>query len=141
MKKKIVYVAGCFDLLHKGHINLFQKAADLGYVIVGLLSDEAMKSFKREPLMSFEDRSILINAIKFTDKIIQQNSLDYNENLNKIKPDFVVHGNDWKVGVQKETRDKVIKTLQKWNGKLIEPDYTEGVSTSDIIKIIQNLNK
>ena len=65
MKKKIVYVAGCFDILHKGHINLFQKAAEFGYVIVGLLSDEAMKSFKRDPLMSFEDRSILINAMEY----------------------------------------------------------------------------
>ena len=55
---------------------------------------------------------------------------NYVENLNLVKPDYVVHGDDWKTGVQKKTRDRVIKVLKEWSGKLIEPKYTKNISSS-----------
>ena len=75
---------------------------------------------------------MVLKNIKYVDKIIPQNTLDYTNNLVKIKPDYVVHGDDWKSGVQKKTRLKVIKTLRKWSGKLIEPKYTKNISSSQI---------
>ena len=133
MKKiKTVYVGLAADILHEGHINILKKANSLGKVIVGLLTDEAIASYKMLPLLNYKQRESVLKNIKYVSKVIPQKTLDYRPNLIKIKPDFVVHGNDWKTGVQKKTRDQVIKTLQKWKGKLIEPKYTKNISSSDI---------
>ena len=133
MKKKIVYVGLSADILHKGHINILKTAAKLGRVTVGLLTDEAIASYKKIPYLNFEQRQIILQNIKFVDKVIPQNTLDYVKNLRIIKPDYVVHGDDWKKGVQKKTRARVINALRGWSGKLIEPKYTENIS-STIIK-------
>lgn len=133
MKKiKTVYVGLAADILHQGHINILKKANSLGKVVVGLLTDEAIASYKMLPLLNYKQRESVLKNIKYVSKVIPQKTLDYRTNLVKIKPDFVVHGNDWKTGVQKKTRDQVIKTLQKWKGKLIEPKYTKNISSSDI---------
>lgn len=133
MKKiKTVYVGLAADILHEGHINILKKANSLGKVLVGLLTDEAIASYKMLPLLNYKQRESVLKNIKYVSKVIPQKTLDYRPNLIKIKPDFVVHGNDWKTGVQKKTRDQVIKTLQKWKGKLIEPKYTKNISSSDI---------
>ena len=81
---------------------------------------------------TFKQREIILNSINGVDEIIPQTSYDYTENLKKIKPDFVVHGDDWKTGVLKESRKKVINVLKEWNGKLIEPKFTEGVSSTQL---------
>ena len=96
MKKKIVYVGLSADILHKGHINILKTAAKLGRVTVGLLTDEAIASYKKIPYLNFEQRQIILQNIKFVDKVIPQNTLDYVKNLRIIKPDYVVHGDDWK---------------------------------------------
>ena len=132
-KKKIVYVAMAADILHEGHINILKNAKKYGRVIVGLLTDHAIVSYKRLPHLNFKQRKIVLKNIKFVDEVISQHELDYRPNLNKIKPDYVIHGDDWKKGPQKNVRLDVIHTLKKWGGKLIEPNYTKNIS-STIIK-------
>ena len=132
-KTKIVYVGLAADIIHEGHINILKKAKSYGDVVVGLLIDEAIASYKNIPHLDFKRRKIIVQNIKYVKKVIPQKTLDYVPNLNLIKPNFVVNGDDWKTGIQKKTRDRVIKTLKKWSGKLIEPKYTKNIS-STIIK-------
>ncbi len=131
-KKKIVYAGLAADILHQGHINILKKASKLGKVVVGLLTDQAIASYKKLPLLNYQQREVVIRDIKYVSKVIPQKTLDYRPNLVKLKPNFVIHGNDWKYGVQKKTRNQVIKTLKKWNGKLVEPKYTKNISSSEI---------
>ena len=120
------------DLIHPGHINLLSEANKYGTVTVGLLTDKAIASYKRLPALTYEQRKQVIENIKYVDNVVPQNTLDYTNNLKKYTPDFVVHGNDWKVGIQKEIRAKVIKTLSLWGGKLIEVPYTKGISSTQL---------
>ena len=143
--KKIVYVGLAVDLIHEGHINILKTASKYGDVIVGLLTDEAIASYKNIPYLNYDRRKIIVQNIKYVKKVIPQKTLSYVSNLNLIKPDFVVHGDDWKKGIQKQTRYDVIKTLKKWSGKLIEPNYTKNISStlikskiSEIISLPQN---
>src|SRR3989344_7675939 len=131
MKK--VYVSMGIDILHHGHINIIETARKLGEVTIGLMTDKALASYKRLPFLSYEQRKKIIENIKGVKEVIPQETLDYAPNLKKLKPDYVVHGTDWKTGVQKQIRDKVIKTLKEWNGKLVEPEYTKGVSSTQLI--------
>jgi len=136
---KNVYVGLSADILHEGHINILKTAKQYGNVIVGLLTDEAIASYKNIPYLDFKKRKIVVENIKYVSKVIPQHTLDYVENLNLIKPSYVVHGDDWKSGVQKKTRDRVIKTLKKWSGKLIEPKYTKNISSTEIKNKISNI--
>ena len=131
MKK--VYVAMSTDIIHHGHINIIETARKLGDVTVGLLTDKAIAGFKRMPLLSYEQRKKIIENIKGVKEVIPQETADYVSNLKKIKPDYVVHGSDWRKGVQKQIRASVIEALKGWGGKLVEPDYTEGVSSTQLI--------
>ena len=139
IKNKIVYVGLSADILHKGHINILKTASTYGDVIVGLLTDKAIASYKNIPYLDYEKRKVVIENIKYVKKVIPQKKLDYVENLNLIKPHYVVHGDDWKNGVQKKTRERVIKVLKKWSGKLIEPKYTKNISSTSIKKEINNI--
>ena len=141
MKKK-VYVGMSADIIHHGHINIINIAKSYGNVIVGLLNDKAITSYKRIPINSFENRKKLVSSINGVYDVVKQEELDYTNNLNKIKPDYVVHGDDWKEGPQKQTRENIINQLKNWNGKLIEVPYTPNISTTAIInKIIDEQSK
>ncbi len=129
-KNKLVYVGLSADILHEGHINILKIANKLGDVVVGLLTDEAIISYKNIPTLNYKQRELILKNIKLIKKVIPQNTLDYRPNLEAIKPDYVVHGDDWKSGVQKKTRIQVIKILKKWGGKLIEPRYTKNISST-----------
>ena len=131
-KKKLVYVGLSADILNEGHINILKTAHKLGNVIVGLLTDSAIATYKKLPYLDYMQREIVVKNIKYVGKVIPQNSLDYRPNLKLIKPDFVVHGDDWKTGIQKKTRSQVIKTLRMWGGKLIEPKYTKNITSTQI---------
>jgi len=128
MKK--VYLVMTGDIIHHGHINIITEARKYGEVIVGLLTDEAIASYKRIPLLNYEQRKKIVENIKGVSQVIPQRTLDYTENLEMIKPDYVIHGDDWREGIQKSIREKVIETLKKWDGELIEVEYTKGVSGS-----------
>uniref|UniRef100_UPI004047933B phosphoenolpyruvate mutase n=1 Tax=Shewanella baltica TaxID=62322 RepID=UPI004047933B len=127
---KSVYVGMSADLVHPGHLNILKKASELGNVTVGLLTDQAIASYKRVPFMTFDQRKIVIENIKGVSRVIPQNTLDYVPNLEQLKPDFVVHGDDWKDGVQAKTRQRVIDALAQWGGKLVEVPYTQGISST-----------
>lgn len=127
---KKVYVGMVADFIHNGHINIIKEAEKLGDVIVGLFTDEAVASYKRVPALTYEQRKSVIENIKGVKEVVAQEMLDYTPTLRKIKPDFVVHGDDWKEGVLKETREKVIEALKEWDGQLVEVPYTKGVSST-----------
>tara|TARA_A100001011_G_C14289041_1_gene835208 strand:+ start:324 stop:1628 length:1305 start_codon:yes stop_codon:yes gene_type:complete len=130
VKKKIVYVGLSADIMHEGHINILKIANSYGDVVVGLLTDKAIASYKNIPYLDYKKRKVVIENVKYVKKVIPQKTLDYVDNLKFIKPNFVVHGDDWKSGVQKKTRQRVISTLKKWSGKLIEPKYTKNISST-----------
>ena len=134
--KKTVYVGLSADILHEGHINILKIASNLGNVTVGLLTDEAISTYKKLPHLNYRQREIVLKNIKYVNKVIPQKTLDYRPNLNLLRPNYVVHGDDWKKNIQKKTRSEVIKCLKKWKGKLIEPKYTKNISSSLIKKEI-----
>lgn len=133
MKK--VYMGMSADLLHPGHINMINNAAALGELTIGLLTDAAIASYKRLPMMTYEQREQVISCVKGVARVVAQETLDYAPNLRKYKPDIVVHGDDWKTGVQQKTRQKVIDTLSEWGGELVEFEYTEGISSTALHQI------
>jgi phosphoenolpyruvate phosphomutase len=134
--KKAVYVGLSADILHEGHINILKIAHKLGEVTVGLLTDQAIASYKKIPHLNFKQREIVLQNMKFVRRVIPQNTLDYRPNLKLLKPDYVVHGDDWKIGIQKKIRLQVINTLKSWGGKLVEPKYTKNISSTLIKKNI-----
>jgi len=131
MQKK-VYVGMSADLIHPGHLNIIKEAQKYGYLIVGLLTDKAIGSYKRLPYLNFEQRKTIIESIKGVEEVVPQETLDYTSNLRKIKPNYVVHGDDWKTGIQQKTRQKVIEVLKEWEGKLIDVPYTKGISSTQL---------
>jgi len=136
---KKVYVAMSADLLHHGHINILSYAASLGEVVIGLLTDKAISTYKRLPFLSYDQRHQVLLNMKGVVRIIPQDSMDYEDNLRKEKPDFVVHGDDWKTGFQKPYRDKVIATINEWGGELVELPYTNDVSSTLIDQQIKSI--
>ena len=144
---RTVYVGMSADLIHPGHLSIIEVARELGDVTIGLLTDEAIASYKRLPFMSYEQRKIVIENIRGVTNVIPQTTLDYTHNLLDVRPDYVVHGDDWKNGIKKKTRKQVIKILKKWSGKLIEPKYTKNISSTkirnkiDLIKIKKKYTK
>jgi phosphoenolpyruvate phosphomutase len=135
MKK--VYVGMVAEILHSGHINLLSEASKLGQVTVGLLTDSAVSEYKESPTISFENRKTVLLALSYVKEVIKQNSLDYSDNLRLVRPDFVVHGDDWNYGVQKDIRAKVLEVLREFGGSLVEIPYSEGISTTHIKNLIR----
>ncbi len=136
---KLVYVGMSADLIHPGHLRILKKAAELGEVTVGLLTDQAIASYKRVPFMTFDQRREILDSLKYVSKVIPQVTLDYVPNLCKLRPSIVVHGDDWREGVQRETRQRVIDTLAEWGGELVEVPYTEGISSTLLQKALREI--
>lgn len=124
VNERTVYMCFSTEYIHSGHIAIINKARRLGRLIIGVLSDEAVSSFKRFPLIPFEERKSLIENIAGVEKVVEQKTLSYAENLQAIKPDYVVHGNDWCEGFQKPIRQEVCEVLAEFGGKLIEYPYS-----------------
>ena len=138
MENPKVYVGMSADLIHPGHMNILKVANSYGDVTVGLLTDKAISTYKKLPIMNFEDRFQVISNIKFVNNVIEQKTLDYTENLRNLKPNYVVHGDDWTTGIQKNIRKSVIEVLKEWDGELIEVPYTEGISSTSIKNKLKN---
>jgi phosphoenolpyruvate phosphomutase len=136
---KTVYVAMSADLIHPGHVNIIKTAMQYGEVVVGVLTDKAITSYKRLPHMTFEQREQVVESLKGVTRVIPQETLDYVPNLRMLKPDYVVHGDDWKEGVQRDTRQRVIDVLAEWGGELIEPPYTPGISSTELNKAVREV--
>lgn len=138
-RKKIVYAAMAADLIHPGHLNIINEARKLGDVIMGVVTDKAAASYKRLPFLTYEQRKIIVENIKGVKEVIPQETLDYVPNLRKVRPDYVVHGDDWKTGVQAETRARVIEVLKEWGGQLIEVPYTKGISSTKLNNALKEI--
>jgi len=137
MKK--VYVGMSADIIHPGHLNVINKASELGEVMIGLLTDQAVGSYKRLPFMTFDQRRTVVEGLKGVHTVVPQETLDYSHNLRKYRPNFVVHGDDWREGIQQRIREEVIATLAEWGGSLIEVEYTRGISSSQLISAVKKL--
>lgn len=124
INSRTVYMCFSTDIIHSGHIALIKKAKQLGKVIVGVLSDEAVASYKRYPMLSFEERKTLFENIFGVDRVVEQKTLSYRENLERYKPTYVVHGDDWQSGFQKPIRSEVMECLASYGGRLIEFPYS-----------------
>ena len=136
---KSVYVGMSADLIHPGHLNIIQRAAELGDVTVGLLTDSAIASYKRLPYMSYDQRKIVLENLKGVGRVVPQTTLNYTTNLQKYRPDFVVHGDDWREGIQSQVRKQVISALSEWGGELIEVPYTDGISSTKLNKALKEI--
>lgn len=130
--EKLVYVPMALDIVHPGHINIIRTAAQYGRVMVGLFTDEAIASYKRVPYMPYEQRKVLVENIKGVDTVVPQFTRDYEDNLRKYRPDYMVHGTDWREGPLADVRQKAIDIMAEWGGQVIEPEYTKGVSSTMI---------
>ena len=143
MKK--IYIGMSADLLHPGHLNIINEARKLleleggGEIIVGLLTDKAIASYKRLPYMNWEQRKTIIENVKGVSQVIAQETLDYVPNLLKIKPDYVLHGDDWKTGIQSQTRQRIIDVMSGWGGRVIDIPYTEGISSTKLNKALKEV--
>ena len=139
MSHTTVYVGMSADLVHPGHLNILKKASELGEVTVGLLTDAAIASYKRIPYMAFDQRRQIIENIKGVSQVVAQETLDYVPNLRRLKPRYVVHGDDWREGVQRETRQRVIDALAEWGGELVEVPYTQGISSTKLNQALREV--
>ncbi len=123
VENRTVYMCFSTDILHSGHIAIIKKARRLGRLTIGVLSDEAVASYRRFPLLPYAERKTMLENISGVARVVEQRTLSYRENLERYKPDFVVHGDDWSSGVQKPIRDEVVSALASYGGRLVEFPY------------------
>lgn len=124
VNERTVYMCFSTEYIHSGHVAIINKAKRLGRLIIGILSDEAVASYKRFPLIPFEERKALIENIAGVERVVEQKTLSYADNLRALKPDYVVHGDDWCEGFQKPIRQEVCSVVEEYGGKLIEYPYS-----------------
>lgn len=132
IESRTVYMCFSTDIIHGGHIAIIRKAQKLGKLIIGVLSDEAVASYKRFPLVPASERKLIFENVAGVYKVVEQESLSYRENLEKYKPSIVVHGDDWCQGFQKPIRDEVTSILASYGGKLVEYPYSADQKYVDI---------
>ena len=125
VNERTVYMCFSTEYIHSGHVAIINKARRLGRLIIGVLSDEAVSSYKRFPMIPFSERKTLIENLSGVERVVEQKTLSYAENLRKLKPDYVVHGNDWCEGFQKPIRQEVCDVLEELGGKLVEYPYSD----------------
>ena len=129
---KVAYVSVASDILHEGILNVIAKAAELGEVVIGLMSDEAIATYKRVPLLSYASRERVYASLADVSRVVRQDTLSYRKNLLALHPDYVVHGDDWVEGPQSMVRAEVVELLASWGGELVEVPYTRGVSATSL---------
>ena len=139
-KNKIVYIGLSADSIHHGHMNLLNKGRELGEITIGLFTDKAIASFKRLPYLNFEQRKKILLNFKGVKNVIAQETQDYSINLKKIKPDYMIHGDDWKSGNMSHIRKNCLKVLKTYGGKLVEIPYTKGVTSAAYTKHLNSIS-
>tara|TARA_B100000700_G_C15026614_1_gene848487 strand:+ start:215 stop:643 length:429 start_codon:yes stop_codon:yes gene_type:complete len=128
--RPLAFVPMCGDPIHVGHINILNEASKYGSVVVGLMTDEAMISYKRKPITSYKNRAAVVEHLKMVDYVYPLDGIDYAKVANKFKLDFFLHGDDWLENIQKKSRDNLINAMKGWNGQVIDVKYTEGISST-----------
>lgn len=139
-QRKRVYMCFSTDLLHQGHLHIIQRAAALGELTVGVLTDEVVASYKRYPLLPLEERMEMFAAIKGVSRVVVQDQLSYARVLRELRPDVVVHGDDWRTGYQANIRREALGLLAQWGGELVEYPYTDSETEHTISKLDKLLN-
>ncbi|MCR5566890.1 MAG: phosphoenolpyruvate mutase [Clostridiales bacterium] len=134
IENRTVYMCFATDIIHGGHICIIRKAQRLGKLIIGVLSDEAVSSYKRFPLVPAPERMKLFENIAGVYRVVEQKTLSYKENLEAYRPDFVVHGDDWCSGFQRPVREEVISVLSAYGGKLVEFPYASDEKYKELQK-------
>ena len=129
---KTAYVSTSSDIIHEGILNIINHAAELGDVVVGVLTDEVIATYKRTPLLDTQARLAIYAQLKGVTRVVTQDTLSYARVLRELRPDYVVHGDDWRTGVQSQIREEVIRILAEWGGELVEVPYTQGVSATQL---------
>ena len=132
LPRPLVYVPMAFDVLHEGHIRLLETAKEHGHVVVGLLTDAAISSVKRFPHLPVSQRKTIAQQLRLVDSVVMQDTYDCVPNLEWLKPDVVVHSDDWSSGNGHQIRKGVISALAQWDGKLVEAPHDPTFSASDI---------
>ena len=132
LKRPLVFVPMAADLLHHGHIRILKKAAEYGTVVVGLMTDKGLESYKRKPVLKYNERKEIILAIKYVNFVIPLNGLVFLKLAELLKIDYFIHGTDWKRGPQSSVRNKLIQKVKDWKGKVIEIPYTKNISSTKI---------
>lgn len=122
------------DIMHPGLINIINEGAKYGDLIIGLFTDEAVAKHKRLPFLTYEQRKQVVENIKGVSEVVPQQEWSYIPNLIKIKPDFIIHGDDWKTGPDMELREEVFKVMEELGGKVIEIPYTKGVNSTGLFE-------
>lgn len=135
---KTVYTCFCTDIIHEGHLNIIEHAHKYGKVIIGALSDEALIRYNKFPTISLEERIRLYEGLDGVDQVVIQNSVMYDDIIEKLHPDYVVHGDNWKEGPESAIRENVIKLLETYGGELVEVSYTYN---PEVKKIDQQLKE
>ena len=136
MPKK-AYVSTSSDIVHEGILNVVGKAAELGDVVVGVLTDEVIATYKRTPLLDTAARKAVYSSLKGVTDVVEQDELSYAKVLREVRPDYVVHGDDWREGVQSRVREECVEVLAEWGGQLVEVPYTHGVSATQLERDLQ----
>lgn len=138
VENRTVYMCFSTDMIHSGHIAIIRKAEKLGKLIIGVLSDEAVISYKRFPLLPFEERKTMFENVKGVYRVVEQKTLSYKENLEKYHPTYVVHGDDWISGFQKPIRDEVCSVLASYGGQLVEFPYSRDEKYMELEKRVRS---
>ena len=136
---KVVYLGMVGDILHPGLINIITEATKLGNVMVGLYTDKAIAAYRRLPYMTYEQRKQVVENIKGVTQVVAQDDYSYIPNLLKYKPNYIIHGDDWKEGRDSELRDAVFKTMHEIGGEVVEIPYTKGINSSSLGKDIRGI--
>jgi phosphoenolpyruvate phosphomutase len=139
MIPKTVYLGMRGDIVHPGIINIIREGSKLGELTVGLLTDSAIASHKRLPYLSYEQRKDVIENIKGVAKVVPQEEWSYVPNLRKYKPDYIIHGDDWKNGPLQKEREEVFLVMKELGGEVVEVPYTPGVNSSSINEAVRSL--
>ncbi len=134
---KTVYTCFCTDIIHDGHLNIIKRAKEYGRVIVGALSDSALIRYNRFPTLSFEERIHLYQSLEGVDEVVVQDDMLYDGIIEKLRPDYVVHGDNWKTGAERTLRNNVIAALEKFGGELIEIEYTRSAQAKKVDYILK----
>ncbi len=135
---KTVYMCFSTDIIHSGHINIIQKAAQLGRVVAGVLCDRCVAIYEKYPLLPEQERVKILENITGIDRVVVQNDIYYDEVIRKLRPDYVVHGDNWRTGYQKPVRERVIETLKEWGGELVEFPYTSNETLATISQSLES---
>ena len=135
---KTVYTCFCTDVIHDGHLNIINEAKKYGSVVIGALSDKALIRYNKFPTISLEERIALYESLDGVDKVVVQNSMMYDDVIPELKPDYVVHGDNWTSGPESAIRTNVVKLLNENGGELVEVPYTYN---ENVKKIDQRLKE